>query len=158
LILAVKEELAEDPARLTLAVTVYQYARDLVLKEGGDPRVILAAALLLGTGTPESAAPRDSESKSVLRARRILERIGLDEPVIDRVCQVIDCCRTSRELDADEFRIVWDAATLANLSAEDSHGRPPMPRHAIEGGLKTKAGKEKARSLLQDIPRENRRE
>jgi hypothetical protein len=149
LILAVKEELAEAPARLTRAVAVYQHARDLVLKEGGDPRIILAAALLLGMGTPEFAAPQDSGTESVSRARRILQRIGLDESTVDRVCQVVDSCRRGRELDTDEFRVVWDAATLANLSAEKLHGRPQKRRDDIEDSLKTEAGKGKARSLLQ---------
>ena len=158
LILAVKEEFPEDPARLTLAVTVYQHARELVLKEGGDPRVILPAALLLGMGTPGSAARPDAASETISKARRILERIGLDEPTIDRVCRIIGSCQAGGALDTSELRIVSDADALANLSAENSDDRCGKLGNLIEHGLKTEAGKEKARSLLQEIQRGNRRE
>ena len=155
LILAVREEFPEAPARLIRAVTVYQHARELVLKEGGDPRVILPAALLLGMGMPESAARQDAGNEIISRARRILERIRLDEPTIDRVCRIVGSCQTSRALDTNEFRIVWDADALANLSAENADDRCAKLGTLIEHGLKTEAGKERARNLLHEIRREN---
>ena len=139
LILAVKQEFAEDPARLAHAVTVYQHARDLVLKEGGDPRVVLAAALLLEMGTPGSAGQQAPNSKTFSKARRILERVGLDEPTIERVCQIIGSYQTGRELDTNEFRVVWDSDRLAKLAAENRDGDPEKQNNLIEYGWKTEA-------------------
>ena len=148
LILAVKEEHAEDPARLARAVTVYQHARDLVLKEGGDPRVVLAAALMLPPEAPGSAGRQESESKSVRKARVVLERLGLDQPTIERVCQIMGSYQTGEELDSSEFKVVWDSQRLASMAAEGLESDAEKQNDLIEHGLRTKAGKEKARSLF----------
>jgi len=51
LIRAIKDEFDSDQARIARALMVFRQASELLSKEGGDPRIIVAAALLLEIGT-----------------------------------------------------------------------------------------------------------
>jgi hypothetical protein len=148
LILAVKEEWAKEPARLAHAVSVYQYARDLVAKEGGDPRVVLAAALLLHTGSSRSAVPSSQPGVTSAKARNLLHDIGLDETLIERVCQIIDDYQAGRDRDTCEYKVVCDSDGLARRGADYLKSPPEKQLNFIKYLLKTAAGKEKAQGLL----------
>ena len=50
LIRAIKDELDTQQGRIAKALAVFRQASELLSKEGGDPRIILAAALLLEIG------------------------------------------------------------------------------------------------------------
>jgi hypothetical protein len=54
-----------------------------------------------------------------------------------------------QESDAVELKIISDAHTLAKLAADNSPGDRNQLEKMIATGLKSAAGKEKARSLLQ---------
>lgn len=73
LIRAMKEECPSDQTRVALALSTFQYARELLSVEGGDPRIVLAAALLLETISDSSA-----DGGCQVEAKRILEEIELD--------------------------------------------------------------------------------
>ena len=68
LIQAVREECQAQPARFAAALSVFRYAKWLVSREGGDPQVVLAAALLLEISHParrhgkRAAGPRPRQS------------------------------------------------------------------------------------------------
>ena len=130
LIQAIREDPGGDSARVARAVTIFRFAKELVVQEGGDPRVVLAAALLL-----ESAA----------KAQGILRGIGMDEPTIERVCEIVETSRMGRELETIEFKVVWDSDLLARLAAGEPDRGQEKPEDPIEDRLKTEAGKAKAR-------------
>ena len=132
LIQAIREDSGGQSARVARAVTIFRFAKELVVQEGGDPRVVLAAALLL---------------QSAATAQTLLRSIGMDEPTIQRVCEIVECMRTDREPDTIEFRVVWDSGLLATLAAGETDPSQRRPETLIEHGLKTDAGKAKARSL-----------
>ena len=138
LIRVIKEEFQADQARIAPALTVFQYARELLSKEGGDPRITLAAALLLGMGTAQ--------------AKQILQGIGLEEGASESVCRIISRYRMGEDVDTVEFKIVSDAAALAKLAAERPSDDLDKLQDIVKNGLKTKTGKEKARSLPQISP------
>jgi len=146
LIQAIREQLGGQSARIAHAMTVFRYAKELVMSEGGDPRVILAAALLMGTAPPVPA-DEQAEPETSARAQRILRGIGLDEPTIERVCRIVASCRMGTELDAAEFRVVWDSNVLATLAAESRSAGPEKGEITTVRVLKTETGKTKARGL-----------
>ena len=149
LIQEVKEAFGADPVRVGRSMKVFYYARELAGKEGGDPRVVLAAALLLGIGPaqpePESAAPPQGASQ----ARQILRQIGADEETVGRVCEIVQSHQAGREADSIEFRIVQDADTLARLAEGLLRGNSGKPDSTVAEQLRTPAAKERARTLLQ---------
>jgi len=112
LIQALKEEYATNQVRVARALSTFQYARELLSAEGGDPRIVLAAALLLETGSDKSAG-----EDCAAEAKRILDGIGLDEDTAACVCRVLRCYWAGEDLDTVEFRIVADSHALANLAA-----------------------------------------
>ena len=128
LIRAIKEDPQAEQARVARALAVFQHARTLLTKERGDPRIVLAAALLIGFLAEEhesgarSAVQAASPSDGLTKARRMLQAVELDEDTIACVCRIFETYRTGGQLDTMEFRVVHDACTLAKLPGGDSYG------------------------------------
>jgi hypothetical protein len=126
LIRAVKEEYAGDASRVARALLAFQHARELLAEQGGDPRTILAAAVLLAAGVDRrdprrSAGPDVPNTGGMPVATRILREIGFEEDTIGCVCRIAEAHRTGRELDTIEFKVVSDANVLARRG--QTHGR-----------------------------------
>lgn len=154
LIQAIEEEFSEDQARIAHALRAFQYAKELVRTEGGNPRVVLAAVLLLETELHGPAGKRNGETPGPARAKQILQRIGLGEDTTERVCRIIRSCRTGRDVEEVEFRIVSDSHSLAKLAADKPGGDLDRLQDIIQNRLRTEAGKEKARRMFQIPPPE----
>jgi hypothetical protein len=142
LIRAVKAALGTDQARITRALMVFHQARELLAVEGGDPRVVLAAALLLEFGRGQSDGPA--------KARQTLEDVGLDRDTADCVWHIIDSQRAGKQPDTIEAKIVADAELLASLAAEHTATDLDRLREKAEDGLKTESARQRARRLLQN--------
>jgi hypothetical protein len=142
LIQALKEHCADQQTRLAQAMAAFQHAKELVVKEGGDPRVVLAAALLLGSDG--GAAFQGPSSHPDPEPRRILDQVGLDGPTTDRICQIVEACQQGRVVDAVEFRVAGDAAALAKLASS----APEVRAEELAGRLRTETARAKALALL----------
>jgi len=142
LIRAVKEEYASDQARVARALSTFQYAKELLSAEGGDPRIVLAAALLLETGTD---GPADGDRQA--EAKRILEEIGLDADTLACVCNLLRCHSAGDDLDTVEFKIVSDARSLAALAAARGESDREGIGSPVKQKLRTEAGKRKVQAL-----------
>jgi len=147
LIQALKEQCADQQALLAEAMAVFQQAKELAAKEGGDPRVVLAAALLLGSDRSDIAQGQSLPPRP--NARQILDRVGLDGPTTDRIWQIVDAFRQGAAMDTLEYRIVGDAAALARLSPADAD----VSAEDLAGRFRTEAGRAKALALLRGWPR-----
>ncbi len=154
LITEMKALFGRDQKRIAHALAVFQHAKALVRKEGGDPRVVLAAAVLHDIGIHEaerrhgSTAGRYQEIEGPPIARKIMEDIGLDAETVEHACRIVGSHHTGRDIDTIEFRILWDSDWLVNLPDE----YPDADRNGLEGLVerlfKTDAGREKARRLF----------
>jgi hypothetical protein len=138
LIRAVKEEYASDQTRVARALSTFQYAKELLAAEGGDPRIVLAAALLLETGTGGSA-----DVDRQVEAKRILKEIGLDADTVACIRHLLHCHSAGGELDTVEFRIVSDACSLAALAAARGESDHKGIGSLVKRKLRTEAGKRK---------------
>jgi hypothetical protein len=131
-------------------------AKELVGKEGGDPRVVLAAALLLDIAKDEPSHTdgadknRTCQTDGLRKANDILRRMGLDEDTSRRVCQILCGYRTGHDLDTIEFKIVCDAERLARLAAENTDKDRGELQNLISRGLRTETARARARELFQD--------
>jgi hypothetical protein len=151
---ALEEVSRHDPNQVLRALKVFQYAKELAAEEGGDPRIVLAAALLHGTnpqpsGDAASVEQRAGVAATAANTKEILQRIGLCEEISAPVCSIVDSLPSGGDADTVESRIVSDAVRLVEFS------RRPPDEHADEAalarflaGLKTAAGKQKALRLL----------
>ncbi len=152
LIQAVKEEYANDASRLASALSTFQHARELLSKEGGDPRTILAGAVLLETGSGEGGLGQSEGADAagtcdVEVATRILKEIGFDQDAIACVCRILEAYGTNRDLDTIEFKVVSDARVLASLSQIEKSEGGETGNRPLKRKLNTEAGRQKARSM-----------
>lgn len=150
LIRAVKDEFDTQQNRIAKALAAFRQARELLSREGGDPRIILAATLLLEVASGESASTPREKVQPAARVRQILEQVGLDQDTTDCVGHIIESRRTGKQLDTIEFRVVADSELLAKMAAaKDAGGDPKKLIELAEDRLQTDSGKQRARRLFQ---------
>jgi DNA-directed RNA polymerase subunit RPC12/RpoP len=148
LLQAAKDSLAGEQEKITRALVVFQHARALAAVEGGDSRVIMAAAVLMEVGRCEEGkdGPED-----LMAVTKILREMGLDAGTVDNVCEIIDNWRAGRPLDSIEFKVVSDSQAMARfMPCEGTDG--PNPKHLEEligEQLVTDAAKQRTRKLFQ---------
>ena len=131
LIQAMKIEFGDDQPRITHALKVLQYARQIIAVEAADPRVVFAAAVLHDIGIQQaerrhgSAAGKYQEIEGPPIAQRIMAEIGLDAETIVHVSRIVGSHHSAHDIDTAEFRIIWDADWLVNIpdmyAGSDSH-------------------------------------
>ena len=149
-----EQEFRSDPSFIVHALRVFQYAKELVRKEGGDPRVVLSAALLLATGEhtsgPAESAPEQGGClpEAQAKVKEALQHLRLDEETANRVCHILENCRTGKDAVAVDCQIVCDSQTLAKLAAEHFVGEPGEWEKIIQSSLLTETAKNKARVLF----------
>jgi hypothetical protein len=121
-IAAMKREFGTDQLRIEHALSVLAYAEPILAREGGNPDVVLAAAVLHDIGIQEaerkhgSNAPKYQEIEGPPIARRILGDLRiLSAEDADHVCHIVGPHHSARNIDTPEFRIVWDADRLVNF-------------------------------------------
>jgi hypothetical protein len=103
LILRLQDEYAADQERLARVLRTFQVAKERMLQEKADPRVVLVAALLAG-------AEAD-------RGGLLLAELDLEPECRCRVAAIIEAIHAKNDLDSAEFRLVraaWDQACTFN--------------------------------------------
>jgi HD superfamily phosphodiesterase len=151
---AVKDRFGSDERRIRHALRVLGHAHDILAAEGGDQRVVVAAALLHDIGIIEaerlhgSSDARYQEEYGPPAAREILTGIGFDAPLTEHVCRIIASHHTGRDIDTPEFRIVWDADRLVNIAEGDIPREPEALRRLIPKAFRTETGKRMAYALF----------
>ncbi len=152
LIAEMKKVFGSDQKRITHALTVLSNAQDILKKEGGDPKVVVAAAVLHDIGIQEaerkhgSNAGRFQEMEGPPIARPIMEGLSLDPDTVDHVERIIANHHSARDIDTLEFRILWDADWLVNLGDEFGDKGRDWLAQKIEKLFRTETGKNLARA------------
>lgn len=142
-----KDRFAGQPQRLALLLRSFHFARELAAQEGGEPRVVLAAALLYEWAeeadrraaeqgpqrAPQTSHPQGcAGGEWIADVQNLLAQAGADEETTARVVDVVTCCRqraaggakvpapaaSAQAAVAPEVQIVGDAVQLARLSLE----------------------------------------
>jgi hypothetical protein len=110
--------------RVGHALEVLDWAEQILSREGGDPLVVRAAAVLHDIGIQAAERKHGSnaghfqELEGPPIARPILERLGVDAERTDHILRIIGSHHSARGIDTPEFRIIWDADRLANIPDE----------------------------------------
>jgi hypothetical protein len=154
LVQAVEKELAGDPPQLAHALLVFQHARELLEREGGDSRIVLAAALLLPflPEDPASCDPNADHPTCVIAnsttARQILQHAGFQREAMQRVCHLIRVYRTTADRDRLELKLLGDAEQLAQLTEQDRETAREGRESIIKHHFHTAAGQQRACELF----------
>ncbi len=158
LVQAMEAYFGQDIRRISHARRVTGYAEKLLEKEGGDYRIVIAAALLhdIGIVVAEkkygSTAGKYQEKEGPPIARQILADLGFEPESIREICEIIAHHHSPGIITSRNFKILYDADWLVNLGdegkAEDQTRLPGI----IEKLFLTAGGKAMARDVYLSGP------
>lgn len=153
LIEEMKRVFGDDEKRITHALKVTQYAKQLLDRETGKQEIVIPAAILHDIGIHEaerkygSSAGPHQEKEGPPIARCIMEKLQIDENIIEEVCSIITNHHSPGKVDTINFNILCDADWLVNLSDEyDCQDKKKLSR-IIEKLFLTGEGKKIAKRI-----------
>ena len=153
IILAMKEHLGGDTERIENALKAGRFAEDILEKEKGNPKVVIAAAILYDIGVHEveekskRAKESNQEKDRLPIVRGILERSGSKEEVIEEVCQIIESHHYPETIDTLNSKIVYDAVRLVDFRGEKGIEDKGELRKIINEVFLTTPGKKTAEEV-----------
>jgi hypothetical protein len=147
---AMKQYFEKDFKRIGHASKAAGLAERLVFEEGGDPATVIIAAYLHNLGEKQGEAAEPVAEAGAREARRILERLGAKQELIEQVCSIIAGAEPGDSKEAVNANIVADAERIASWSEAMKRGRLSLDEAAerMETELLTAAGRELARREL----------
>jgi putative nucleotidyltransferase with HDIG domain len=154
LINQMKKVFGNDQKRIEHALAVLDYAEQIQNVEGGDPLIVRAAAILHDIGIHQaekkynSPAGKYQEIEGPPIAREILEKYDIPADAIEHICKIIANHHSAKEIDTIEFRIVWDADQIVNLSADSNWISNEKLQDIIDKKFKTDEGRRIASELF----------
>jgi len=109
-----------DQKIIRFSLEVLRYAEKIQLKEGGDPLVVKASAILFQIyKQPLQTGMRNSKENAThdidAPVRNILTKHGIKNELVDHVFRILNACQSGQNIDSLEFKIIWDSCRLAQL-------------------------------------------
>jgi HD superfamily phosphodiesterase len=143
----------DDRKRIAHTLNVTRHAKLLLKKESGSVDVVIPAAILHDIGILEaenkhgSSAGPYQEQEGPPIARSIMGKLGIDEGTIDEVCSIVGNHHSPGKVDTLNFKILYDADWLVNLSDEhDCQDKEKLSR-IINKVFLTDSGKKMAKKI-----------
>ena len=151
---AMEQFFGADKKRIQHALAVLDYAKSIHSVEGGDPKVVLAAAILHDIGIPAaeekygSIAGPYQEKEGPPIAREMLEKAGFDAGTTDHVCDIIADHHSAKTMDTTEFKVLWDADWLVNIPNWHRDADKEQLKELVKKVFKTRKGLTMAREIF----------
>ena len=149
-----KKVFGQDQKRIEHALVVLDYAEQIQAVEGGDALVVKASAILHDIGIHEaehkynSAAGKYQEIEGPPIAAEILKKFDIPPDAADHICRIIANHHRAKDINTLEFRIIWDADNLVNLSEELKDTDQGRIRRLIDKIFRTNTGHDMAMEKL----------
>lgn len=150
---AMEAYFGDDRRRVAHASEVAKHAERIMESEGGDPDIIIAAALLHDIGIHEaerkygSTSGKYQEVEGPSIARPILEEHGFPPDQIEEVCEIIAHHHSPGRINTTNFRVLYDADWLVNLRDEYNVNDRNKLSAIIDRVFLTEGGKRLAREM-----------
>ena len=144
-----------DPKRIQHFIKVHDFARTIGQLEGldDDTLYILESAAVvhdIGIHVCEekygSCEGKLQEKEGTALAKEMLERLGYEQEVIDRVCYLVGHHHTYTNIDGIDYQILVEADFLVNLY-EDEVSLDAV-RKAYQNIFKTESGRKICRNMF----------
>lgn len=142
-----------DTKRIGHAKRVLSFAQELLQHEPADARIVIPASILHDVGIKiaeekyGSAAGHYQEKEGPEVARGIMRNIGLEDSVIDEVCQIIGCHHSPGKVNTWNFKVLYDADWLVNLADEIGFEDKGKLKRLIDKVFLTDTGRAMAEKL-----------
>ncbi len=153
LLVTAKIKMKPDDASLERSQKIAELAEEILDAEGGQPKVVFAAAILgnlvlnsqpLGE---QSASSAQGDSPSAI-TRKVLADIGTEKEVTDQVCQIIENRINGTSSEDLDSKIVSDALMLADLLDKKALLEEAALERLVDSKIQTETGKRVAREQL----------
>lgn len=151
-----KKYFGTDFKRVNHALKAARHAEQILKVEGGNPLVVLGAAFLHDIGIHEAEKKYGSASGSYQEkegppiAREILNRLEIEEEIVEEICDIIGHHHHPREEESLHFQILFEADWLVNIEEEGfSQDREKVER-LIGKVFRTATGRKIAEDLYLD--------
>ena len=157
LITAMKGYFGEDTRRIDHALRVTEYAEDILKLEEGDNSIVIGAAVLHDIGIHQAEKKYGStngkyqEIEGPPIARGILTELGFDPEQIEEICEIIAHHHSPGKITTNNFKILYDADWLVNLSDEYNIKDKDKLDHVIDRIFLTSSGKAIARDVCLQV-------
>jgi hypothetical protein len=147
--MAMRRTFGEDHRRIRHATRVAEYAERIGKEENADMAVVIISAYLHDIGIVEaerkygSASPEHQHREGPPLARRVLEALGTEPELVDRVCDIVGRHHYPGNEESAEFKAVYDADRIVNLQErrEESDDLDPEGlRSLLEKSCLTESG------------------
>jgi HD superfamily phosphodiesterase len=131
--MAMRHTFGKDHRRIRHATRVAEYAERIGKEENADMAVVIISAYLHDIGIPEaerkygSASPEKQHQEGPPVARRILEALGTEPELVDRVCDIVGRHHQPEKEESAEFKAVYDADRIVNLQERREEGKDQEP-------------------------------
>jgi len=100
--------LSPDYKRVRRTLSIYEHAKEILLEEGGNPRVTFGAAILHDVYKFSREKYGDSNGRNIVL--EILEKLKVSPNEIDDIFAIMSNYDRLQHMDMPEFNIFWDAA------------------------------------------------
>ena len=153
LINAMREHFGADARRIDHALSVLGFAEELIAREGGDPGIVVPAAILHDTGIKPaekkygSSAGHYQEKEGPPVARKILLKLGYGKEETEEICTIIAHHHSPGKVTTLNFQLLYEADWLVNLGDDFAGLDPEKKKRLIEKNFATETGKALALSL-----------
>ncbi len=153
LLVTAKIKMKPDDASLERSQKIAELAEEILDAEGGQPKVVFAAAILgnlvlnsqpLGE---QSASSAQGDSPSAI-TKKVLADIGTEKEVTDQVCQIIENRINGTSSEDLDSKIVSDALMLADLLDKKALLEEAALERLVDSKIQTETGKRVAREQL----------
>ena len=137
-----------DPKRIQHFIKVYQFAKMIGEMEGlpeEEQHILETAAIVHDIGIKPaeekygSCGGKLQEQEGPDVAEKMLQRLGYEPKVIDRVCYLVGHHHTYDQIDGSDYRILVEADFLVNLY-EDSVSKDTV-KNAYDKIFRTETGR-----------------
>ncbi len=143
LIALLTKQFSGQPARMKSARNVCRLAETMMQQEGGEPRLVKAAALLAGALL--KPAEREFERAEY---KTMLTEVNLDDATAENVCLIVGAVMTAAPCDLPdcniltECNIVWDAVQFERLALANEAETFSVDPDAVINSIRTQSGKQ----------------
>lgn len=144
-----------DPRRIQHFMKVHDFARTIGQLEGLDEQtlyILESAAVVhdIGIHVCEekygSCEGKLQEKEGPALAKELLERLGYEQEVIDRVCYLVGHHHTYTNIDGVDYQILVEADFLVNLYEDEVSS--DAVRKAYQNIFKTESGRKICRNMF----------
>jgi len=113
-----KQYFENDKKYIDHALKVLEYTKEILKQEKGDSKIVFPAAILHDIGIRvckkkyNSTGGQLQEIEGPPIARKMLNKLKVDNKIIDEVCDIIASHHSPGEINTINFKILWDSDWL----------------------------------------------